>query len=98
MKKLTKTQMDALSRFAQAGGHGYGSYAYLPTPTARALARMGLVRLGWVPSLDTRSRPVGVATEAGMIALSTRYEWDKTVRPVPTDPYGFRPAPEGWLP
>jgi hypothetical protein len=87
---MTKAQQEALRKFAQAGGHGYGEFSYLSKPTARALTRMGLVRLGWRRATYGRGNiPWGVATQAGVEALG----YGRTEAP-----YGFMPAPEGWLP
>ena len=46
----------------QPGGHGYGDYAYLPSRTAEALARAGLVTLGF---LRRGRRSIAWATLAG---------------------------------
>lgn len=44
---LTEPQWEALDKFSQPGGHGFGEYANLPTPTAKALEARRLVTLGW---------------------------------------------------
>lgn len=76
---LTHAQWDALDKFAQPGGHGYGEFAYLPIPTARALERRGLVTLGRRESLRGRLFRHGEATAAGRAVLaSIKAEIDAT--------------------
>ncbi len=97
--KLSAAQTKALYKFSGSGGHGYGEYAYLPRSTARALAKMGLVRLGWVRTTglggQRRSMPWGLATAAGMAVLNSM---QRHVSELPMEPYGWSPASEGWLP
>lgn len=68
--KLSQAQVDALDKFAQAGGHGFGSYAYLSKSTAWSLAHKGYIRVGSVYDSRTgRSRMVGAITPEGLEAL-----------------------------
>ena len=69
--KLSETQIDALYAFAQAGGHGFGEYAYLSKATAHSLARKGLVKLGSRPGSVHSGRRIqwGIVTPEGLQAL-----------------------------
>jgi hypothetical protein len=73
--KLTQAQVRALEKFAQAGGHGFGEFAYLPRATAYALARLGYIRIGTKQAGFAGSAlnriSWGVATQAGYDALKT---------------------------
>jgi hypothetical protein len=68
--KLTNAQLDALRKFSQAGGHGYGEYAYLNRRTAQALQKMGLVKLGTRSLGDGRSMGLGRITLQGIRVLA----------------------------
>ena len=71
-KPLSATQIKALRDFAQAGGHGYGEYAYLSRPTAKSLERRGLVRLfpRWAGPRSGKVLSWGEATEEGKAFLA----------------------------
>jgi hypothetical protein len=64
-RRLSNAQVRALEDFAQPGGHGYGEYAYLSRPTARALEAKGLVSLTIRDCGGGVRRRWGSATEAG---------------------------------
>jgi hypothetical protein len=68
--RVTEPQWEALDKFGQAGGHGFGEYAYLPRPTAKVLARRGLVELGRRSLSGSRSIPWGTITDAGRELLA----------------------------
>ncbi len=70
--KLPDAQIDALSKFAQAGGHGFGEHAYLSRPTAMSLYLKGLIEVGEAGS-DYRY-PAGAITQAGLDALNAHEE------------------------
>ena len=81
--RLTPAQAKALREIQQPGGHGIGPYSYLPEKTAEALARLGLVVLGWhyLPS-DRRGRmkwAIAAGTEPPIYFKSRAQEsaeWD----------------------
>jgi len=65
--KLSDAQVNGLRKFSQAGGHGYGEYAYLSRATAKSLAKKGLVTLSY-----RGKYPWGEATELGRKVLKDR--------------------------
>ena len=67
--KLSPAMVRALRDFAEPGGHGYGEYAYLARPTAKALRDRGLVTLSTRDLGGGRKMGWGVATEAGVAIL-----------------------------
>lgn len=67
---LTEVQWTALDKFNQPGGHGFGEYAYLPTPTAKALEARRLVKLGRRYYDGHRSMLWGEITPAGRALLN----------------------------
>jgi len=69
-KKLSKAQLKALEDFAQAGGHGWGEYAYLGRRTAKALEKRGLVELPVRRVGSGRWMPWGYITQAGLDVLN----------------------------
>lgn len=75
MLKLSDAQWKALEKIAQPGGHGYGEYAHLSRATAKALAKKGLVTLGYRPSgVYPGRRPHAEITDAGRALLKQRQE------------------------
>ena len=69
---LSTAQQRALAKIEGGLGHGYGEGAYLSRPTAKALARKGLIVLGTRPS--TGGRRLAWAVAAGAEALP--YGWE----------------------
>lgn len=67
--KLSRAQIRALEDFAQAGGHGYGEYAYLSRATAKALASRGLVTLTYRILGGGKKMGWGFITDEGREAL-----------------------------
>lgn len=67
--RLSAAQVRALDKFCQAGGHGYGEYAYLSRATAIALSERGLVVLSIRDLGGGRKMRWGFITDAGRDAL-----------------------------
>ena len=71
--KLTPAMLDALYKFSNPGGHGFGEYAYLARSTTLALARLGYVTIGSRTILGWGGAPRSIAwavlTETGLEAF-----------------------------
>ena len=63
-KTLTQAQRNALYKFSQAGGHGFGEYSFITKPTARVLQRLGLIEVSY-----QRGWELGTITDAGRAVL-----------------------------
>jgi hypothetical protein len=69
-RKISPAQIDALGKFAQAGGHGFGEFAYLSVSTAKALYRLHYIEVGMKPVMGGDRIRWGVVTPEGLAALN----------------------------
>jgi hypothetical protein len=95
-RKLSEAQQEALRKFAQPGGHGYGEFAHLSAPTANALAKQGFIELGTSKAGITYERmQKGILTEAGLEALNQL--GGEFGRPYERSRTSIEHLPYGWI-
>jgi hypothetical protein len=67
---MTSAQKDALWKFAQAGGHGFGEFSGISRPTAHVLERKGLITVSYVSLSHGKKMALGTITGLGREALA----------------------------
>jgi hypothetical protein len=86
---LSPTQIKALQKIAQAGGHGFGEYCYLSRTTAMALYLRDLIEVGSKYVGEGNYLPTACIKPAGLDALDA-------VEQAKADKYNATAMKFGW--